>query len=605
MLSKAISTVVSSSSKLLLAAALGLLVTACTAKERDKAEVKTVAKAGAPETPKDVEKDPFETNPGNKNISTTASEAAKKVEFKSGDNELVLEINKVDIAQVEGSINVASELVLTNKTKKTTEVFSLVTNHSSSKPEHSSFRPFSQHKIVLSWKASCKKADCSDYLMDLEVSPLVAAKDKDGKEIKSDKKADANLRISSILGKASLAFVVVSNNQVLNNNPVTDQKIAEKPPMPVPEVPSQDKANDQPAPVPPDTAAPTPVGGTVNTPPAAPTPPAQTPATPAKPVGGPAAPAPVRPAPAKPAEPFVVKLKVSYAEAGEDLLIERLTKKLASEKSDNQKRLDYAAAQMIAKVETKASADAQNVLVRVVLTEDKKEHVHLLGAAIDGKQQGKLNSVQSSGRTKVKGHLMCLDEKANGCYVSLITLSLRMKAGIGKAYVVVRKSDVDLNWKLLKEDVSLVDGANEIVNVLENVTFRRTEGHNLIAALSESFEVVNGLVAARFTLVTSQDQVLSFHGPLMMPKGTTSGDTNVVFAKDIRSEQVLDIVNPGKIKKSLSESIKQARLIKVEGGRFLTLDLDLKSAERGKTQVLRLQFERLHPELRNVNISVD
>ena len=286
-------------------------------------------------------------------------------------------------------------------------------------------------------------------------------------------------------------------------------------------------------------------------------------------------------------------LAKDYALAGEDLLICMLEKRLNQIRSDSQKIYDTAVAQSITKVETKISADGRNVMVVVSINEGGKEQNYMLGGQLDGAQSAKLTMVQASGASKISGLFMCVDVNEPNCMVGVMDFSIRTSQGQALVYSVVRKTRAYLKWDRRIEPVLLSDASNAIMTMLESSTVQHGPGQ-IVANLVESFEVVHGISSARFTLLNSDNEVLSFHGPLL----ASEKGANVSMKSDVRIEQLIDILNPGHMRTHMLQAVKSARLVRVESGRYFTLELSLAGAEGRAAQTLKLRFERRHGDVK-------
>lgn len=297
-------------------------------------------------------------------------------------------------------------------------------------------------------------------------------------------------------------------------------------------------------------------------------------------------------------------LASSYVLASNDILVQTLSKQLKQETDAQKKKANLLAAARITNVNTKViTKDDQQKAVQVELSikSDKKAPASsaatvVVVADLDEKMEATIAStVVSQTQDEVSGRVLCLDKAKNKCFVSLLDLTVKSKTEEARVFVVVRKTQFDVKVLNVVDGGRVSEAAQSLLKVIETSRSRET-GEHFSAAQSESFEVVNGKSHARFTLVSSEGQVLSFHSDLLTDDSTKSSLMNVVMDQDIRPTQVQDFLKISDIKTDLSTAVTEARLTQVRSGRAFVVDMDLAGRdENTSASQLMVEFVRLHP----------
>lgn len=287
-------------------------------------------------------------------------------------------------------------------------------------------------------------------------------------------------------------------------------------------------------------------------------------------------------------------LAEDYAAAGDDYLVEYISQQMKSIKDKAVQKRNLLAAESIESIETKIDSKTGDVIVTLNRTVGKTLKKEMLGGTINRAGITRLGSENQN----LRGKFVCMDEDQAFCQTAV--LDIEFGKGADKAIVkaVLRKTAADFFWTRPTLETASADFKN-LFDLFDNSERRTDVDNSLKTILVESTEIINGRSHARVTFVTEGGQVMSMSAPLLLPRGST-GLTNVRMERNIRFESLIDIMLIQDVKTGMQQALQNAQLVKVEGGKFLTIQLEVRGQKRNEKQAITVRLERIHPEIKMI-----
>jgi hypothetical protein len=320
----------------------------------------------------------------------------------------------------------------------------------------------------------------------------------------------------------------------------------------------------------------------------------QAPAQPAQPQtpGQPQSPA----QPQTPSQPSVVmNLGERYTGAGDDYLRDYLLSKLNSVQDQNIKKRNQAEAEKIQQVRTNIDRETGDVLVTVKRQNNGKVQTIMLGGSLN---VAGIAQLAPANNQAIRGTLLCLDRSEQTCFTARIRLEIGEPGNRGIVNIISRRTLANFDYKY-----PATMGNNRefrrLVDLFDNTERKNGNTHSLRTILVDSFEVMNGRSAIKFSLISHQDEVIVASGPLLAPE---DGGilTNVDMERELYLEDLVDLQNNRNFKTSMHKSLNDVRMISNDGQKRFTLSMTVRPDENGDESTLRVTFVRVHRGIKSL-----
>jgi hypothetical protein len=251
-------------------------------------------------------------------------------------------------------------------------------------------------------------------------------------------------------------------------------------------------------------------------------------------------------------------LKFSVSEASK--IRKDLEAKFDSQADSELKERSVSLAESIEDVRISVMRDTGIAEISVTLKDNKSKNLQRfdLSGSLDTDSKAQLRANLSTLRNQVRGELQCLDQKVSNCQISVLTFK-KMGKEKAVAQVLIRKTAGTLDYEPSKQ--YQISDAKDVAQLFQDTIDFKFEGA-AIRSMVNTIEVIKGRSIIDVLMVTHDNQVLGFHGPLLLPDPSAT-ITNVKMEKSVDEMLLSNYGDVGSFKRNLQDSIQDVRLIEI------------------------------------------
>jgi hypothetical protein len=277
-----------------------------------------------------------------------------------------------------------------------------------------------------------------------------------------------------------------------------------------------------------------------------------------------------------------------YSGAGPDNLREYLTVVQDEDNSisSSQRALNLKFARSIKKASLRLNTQTGQAQMILSLTslKGKETEIAVTGAA----RAGQSNFTLSSKTKGLSGKLMCLDalsDQGQTCQTSLG----EVKYNNARVQVIFRHTAVEMQFDFARHNC-LTKECSEIYDMSRYSERKIIDSNTLKLAVMDTFEVVQGKSEFRLLVVTNENEVMKFAGPLANPDLYPVLDTPV--DRSLTAEDLRDPKTHEPRRSRLNEALNDVRITTNDGLGNLNLLVKMKLLDDGARDMFQIYLKR-------------
>ena len=250
-------------------------------------------------------------------------------------------------------------------------------------------------------------------------------------------------------------------------------------------------------------------------------------------------------------------LKFAVSEASK--FRKQLETKFDAQPDSDLKERSIQLAESIEDVRISVMRDSGIADVSVTLKNKGKLQRFDLSGKMDLDAKAELRANLATLRNQVHGELRCLDKVLSNCQVSLLTFR-KLGQSKASAQILIRKTAGTLDYTPASHQLQISE-AKEIAQTFQDAVDLKFDGE-AVRSMVNTFEVIKGRSIIDALIITHTNQVLGFHGPLVLadPAATI---TNVKMEKTIDEMLLANFGDLGTFKHDLQNAIEDVRIIEI------------------------------------------